>query len=49
MVAPRSGEGILLFKYFTIIYHKTNMIVPYLEKKKNKNKKDLCKAPTGVW
>ena len=25
-----------MFKYFTIIYHKNNMIVPYLEKKPKK-------------
>ena len=44
VVVPRSGEGTLLLKYFTIIYHKTIWF-----KYSIFEKKDICKALTGLW
>lgn len=44
VVVPGSGEGTLLLKYFTIIYHKTIWF-----KYSIFEKKDICKALTGLW
>lgn len=35
--------GILLLKYFTVIYHKNNMVISTFEIK------DTSKALTGLW